>query len=230
MALPRRPIRSLGQALVGERRAVGRWRLIGAVAALAALAMAVSACGGDVPTVRPSGSRAAGSSGSPSGPALGATSDADHRLSACKGTGLKAAIASWGGTAGSRFASVVVTSKSGVTCTVRGKPGVRLLDAKGKILLDSAKIAGIGGPRVLSVDPVVVLGPGDELALDVQWTNWCTSQPGRPLTVALVLTDRGGLLNAKKAKKAGDDDAPTCAAKKKPSQLRVVHAWVGPGL
>ena len=143
---------------------------------------------------------------------------------------MKASIVRWEGGAGSRFAALRITSKSGVTCTVRGKPGVRLLDAKGKIVLDSAKIKGIGGPRVNKGDPAVVLGPGDELELDVQWTNWCTSQPARPLTVGLVLTDRGGLLKASRAPVSGGDDAPPCTSKGKAAEIKVTHAWLGPGI
>ena len=187
----------------------------------------VAACGANVPTARPSGSGGA----SPSGSALGASSNpSDSTLAPCKGTDLKAAIASWSGTAGSRLASILVSSKSGVTCTVRGTPGVHLVDGKGGLVLDSANVQGVGGPRVATADPVVVLGPGDELALAVQWTNWCHSQPVRPLTVALALTDRGGLLSAARAKKGGDDDAPSCTGKTKPSQVRVTHSWLGPGL
>jgi hypothetical protein len=139
-------------------------------------------------------------------------------------------MAGWGGTAGSRFAALRVTNGSGVTCTLRGTPGARLLDGKARTLLDSAKITGVGGPRIASRDDIVVIGPGDELALEVQWTNWCKAQPARPLTVALVLTNGGGLLKATRPRKSGDDDAPTCAAKKKPSVVRVTHAWLGPGL
>ena len=58
----------------------------------------------------------------------------------------------WGGSSGNRVASVLVTNKSGVTCTVRGRPGVRLLDGAGKILLDSAKIKSIGIKVVPNVD------------------------------------------------------------------------------
>jgi hypothetical protein len=197
-------------------------------ALLVVVAVAVAACGADVPTVRPSGSRAGAS---PAGQALGASSAPnDTNLMPCKAADLMAGIGGWTGSTATRFASVVVTSKSGVTCTVRGRPGVRLLNGKASLILDSAKIKGIGGPKVLSGDPVVVLGPGDELTLEVQWTNWCKAQPARPLTVALVLTDGGGLLKATKARKSGDDDAPRCTSRSKPSQLKVTHAWLGPGL
>jgi hypothetical protein len=198
------------------------------VVLLLLLAIGVAACGANVPTVRPSGS---GAGASPAGQALGASSGPDDtNLVPCKAADLQAGIGAWSGSTSTRFASVVVTSKSGVTCTVRGTPGVRLLNGKASLLLDSAKIKGIGGPKVLSGDPVVVLGPGDEVTLEVQWTNWCKAQPARPLTVALVLTDRGGLLKAIKARKSGDDDAPACTSKSKPSLLKVTHAWLGPGL
>jgi Protein of unknown function (DUF4232) len=198
------------------------------IALLAAVVLVAGACGGNVPTLRPSGS-AAGAS--PSGATLGASTDpTDANLTPCKSTDLVAGISGWSGQPGSRFASVVVTSKSGVTCTVRGTPGVRLLDGKGKVVLDSAKIKSVGGPKVATGDPVVVLGPGDELALDVVWTNWCKTQPARPLTLVLVLTDKGGILKVTKAKKSGHDDAPTCASKSKASEVRVTHAWLGPGI
>lgn len=200
----------------------------GWAASLVAMALLVTACGANPPTPRPSGS---GAAGRPTGAALGASSEpGDAALPRCRSTDLRATIAGWGGTAAARSASVVVTSRSGVACTVRGRPGVRLLDAKGKVLLDSGAAKGAGGPKVASGDPVVVVGPGDELILDVQWMNWCRSQPARPLSVALVLTDRGGLLKATRAKKSGDDDAPSCAGKSRPSLVRLTHAWAGPGL
>ena len=194
---------------------------------LAVIGLVVGACGADVPTARPSGSHGGVS---PSGSTLGASSDPTSGLPPCKGTNLTATIANWGGTAGSRFAAIVVTSRSGATCTVRGTPGVRLLDGKGKVILDSAKIKGIGGPRVTGADPVVVVGSGDQLAIDIQWTNWCHTQPARPMTVALVLTDRGGLLTAARARQSGADDAPSCTARSRTSSVHVTHAWQGPGL
>ena len=197
-------------------------------ASLVAMALLVAACGANPPTLRPSGS---GAAARPTGAALAASSDpGDASLPRCTSMDLRATVAGWGGTAATRSASIVVSSRSGVACTVRGRPGVRLLDAKGKVLLDSASAKGAGGPKVVSGDPVVVVGPGDELILDVQWTNWCRSQPARPLTVALELTDRGGLVKASHAKNHGDDDAPSCAGKSRPSLVRVTHAWAGPGL
>ena len=53
------------------------------------------------------------------------------------------------------------------------------MDAKGKILLDSAKIKGVAGPKVASDDPVVVLGPGDWLAIEVEWIE-LVHDPSRP--------------------------------------------------
>jgi hypothetical protein len=223
MASSRAQIRSPARMLFGSHRVAGVLR---SIVLIIGLALVVGACGADVPTVRPAGS---GGRASPSGSAIAASSGpADPNLTPCKAADLRAAIASWGGSGSSRFASVTVTSKSGLTCTLRGTPGVRLLDGKGRILLDSAKIQGIGGPKVASGDLVVVLAAGDELALDVQWTNWCKAQPARPVTVSLVLTDRGGVLKAAKAK--ANVDAPSCAAKTKASQVRLTHAWLGPGL
>jgi hypothetical protein len=197
------------------------------VAFVAAAALAVAACGSNVPTVRPSASRSA----TPSGSAVGTSSQSSGpAFVPCKGTDLTAAIVSWQAASGSRFATLTITRRSGAACTVRGTPGVRLLDAKGKFVLDSKLIAGIGGPKIKSADPLVVVRPGDELELDVQWTNWCKSQPKRPLTVALVLTSGGGLLKATKAAKSGTDTAPACTSKSGPSQLRVTHAWLGPGV
>ena len=163
--------------------------------------------------------------------ALGASSGPRPTGSAaCTGADLKASHGGLGGSSATRSASVLVTNKSRVTCTLRGRPGVRLLNGKNKILLDSATIKGIGGPKVRAGDPIVVLGPGDEVSIDVAWTNWCSSQPARPLTVNLVLTDRGGLLKVTKAKSSGEDDAPKCVAKSAGSELRVTDAWSGAGL
>lgn len=194
---------------------------------VAVIGLVVGACGADVPTARPSGSRVGAF---PSGSTLGASSDPTSGRTPCKGTNLTATIANWGGTAGSRFAAIVVTSRSGVSCTVRGTPGVRLLDGKRKVILDSARIKGIGGPRIAGADPVVVLRFGEQLAIDIQWSNWCQPQPARPLTVVLVLADRGGLLTAARARQSGADDAPSCTARSRTSSVHATHAWQGPGL
>src|SRR5205823_6557370 len=163
-------MRSIRDRIRSTRRSAAGRRPVAFVAGAIVLALVVAACGSNVPTVRPSGSHSA----SPSGSALGASSQSSEpAFAACKGTDLKAAIVSWQAASGSRFATITITRRSGVACTVRGTPGVRLLDAKGTIVLDSAKIAGIGGPKIKSADPLVVVRPGDELELDVQWTNWC---------------------------------------------------------
>ncbi len=196
------------------------------------LALLVAACGSNAASGSPSASAGAGASASatatPSDIASTAGASASAALVTCKAADLTAAIQTWQGAAGSRYASVLVTKSAGGTCTVRGTPGVRLLDGKGVTLLDSAKIEGIGGPKVHPGDAELLLSPGDKVEIDVQWSNWCKSQPARPLTVALVLTDRGGLLKATKAPVSGDDDRPSCMESAQSSQLSVTHPWSGP--
>jgi hypothetical protein len=203
-------------------------RSIARLSLVAAIALLVAACGTNPPTPRPSGSDAAHAGASAA--VAGASSPADAPVAPCKAADLKAQITSWSGAAGSRYATVDVTNKSKVTCTLRGTPGVRLLDGKGKIVLDSAKVKSVGGPKIKSGDTAVVVDPGDDVAADVQWTNWCSKQPTRPLTVALVLTNSGGLLKAAKAKESGLDDAPSCSAKSQPATVKITHSWSGPGL
>ena len=217
MAAPPLPIRDYG------RCAGVRLRLLVAVAAAA---FALAACGATAPSVQPTGGSFAASPGVSVGESAEPASSAVKR---CAAADLTAAIAAWQGSSGSRYAAVAIASRPGVTCSVRGTPGVRLLDGNGKVVLDSAKIKGSGGPIVTPADPVVVLTPAAQLHLDVQWANWCRTQPARPLTVAFVLTDSGGLLKAAKATRAGDDDAPPCADPSRTSQLRVMHAWQAPG-
>jgi hypothetical protein len=205
-------------------RSVTRFRAV--VGLLVAAAWTIAACGADVPTVRPT-ALPAGASAGPS--ASASTAVANPAVPRCKADDLTAAIATWQGSAGNRSASVAVASKPGVTCSVRGTPGVRLLDGKAKIVLDSAKIKGSGGPVVTPSDPIVVLTPTGQLQLDVRWSNWCKTQPARPLTVAFVLTDGGGLLKATKAPRSGDDDAPPCTDPSATAMLKVMHAWQVPG-
>src|SRR5690349_9988815 len=85
----------------------GRWRRMAQgrsvsrlVMVLVGLVLVVAACGAEPPTPRPSG----GAGASPSGVALGATSDptASSGLKACKGTDLKAAISEWAGSSSTR--------------------------------------------------------------------------------------------------------------------------------
>ena len=217
MAAPPTPIH-------GPTRSVARFGTV--MALVAAAAWVFAACGADVPTIRPT-APPAGASGGPSGSASAAAET--PAVARCKADDLTAAISTWEGSAGNRSASVAIAAKPGVTCSVRGTPGVRLLDGKAKIVLDSAKIKGSGGPVVTPSDPVVVLTPTGQLQLDVRWSNWCKTQPARPLTVAFVLTDSGGLLKAKKAPRSGDDDAPPCTDPSATSMLKVMHAWQVPG-
>ncbi len=115
-------------------------------------------------------------------------------VGACRAIALTGQILGWGGAAGSRIADVEITNATGPTCLVRGTPGLQLVDASGRVLIDSLAAGPDGQPHVAPGDPTLELAPGGRVRTEVQVSNYCGAVPTPPITIAMTLPSGGGRL------------------------------------
>jgi Protein of unknown function (DUF4232) len=160
------------------------------------------------PGTTPPSSTAPSSSASP---AASASSSAPVAVAACKGSDLRGRILDWQGAAGSRIADVEITNDSGRSCTVRGTPGLQLIDARGRVLIDSASEGASGRPHVGSSDPSFELAPGGNLHTQVLASNYCGPTPTLPVSISFTLPSGGGSFLAAPAAGVSSAEAiPPC--------------------
>ena len=154
------------------------------------------------PSATPSGSAAAAPSATPSG---------SPEIVACRAADLTGRILSWDGAAGSRIAAVEITNQSKVVCLVAGTPGLQLVDAGGRVLLNSATAGPSGRPHVGSTDPKFEVAPGGHLRTDVRASNYCGPAPSLPIHIAVTLPAGGGQFAATPASGVSSANAtPPC--------------------
>jgi hypothetical protein len=132
---------------------------------------------------------------SPSGGALSSPSPSTA-TAACGAADLTGRILGWDGAAGSRIADVEISNATDHPCFVRGTPGLELVDAGGRVLIDSSTAGPSGLPNVTSTDPSFELAPGTQLRTDVAASNYCGPDPSSPIDIALTLPSGGGRLVA----------------------------------
>jgi hypothetical protein len=124
----------------------------------------------------------------------------------CSALDLSARILAWQGAAGSRIADVDLTNNGDAACQVAGSPGLQLLDADGRVLIDSADS---GEPP--SGDPDVPLEPGERLRTEVAASNYCGPDPVLPIGIAFVLPAGAGQVVAAPVSGVSSDLAvPPC--------------------
>ncbi len=111
---------------------------------------------------------------------------------ACRAADVEGRILAWQGAAGSRIADVEVTNTSAAPCFVRGTPGLQLVDARGRVLIDSATAGPSGEPHVAPADRQFELTPGGHLRTQVQASNYCGAAPSPPIDIAFSLPSGGG--------------------------------------
>jgi hypothetical protein len=129
----------------------------------------------------------------------------------CQSFDLTGRILDWLGAAGSRIADIEITNKSSTACRVRGTPGLRLVDATGRVLIDSASLGASGRPHVASGDPSFEVAPGGTLRTQVEASNYCGPDPVLPLSIKLVLPANAGTLTARPASGVSSDESvPPC--------------------
>lgn len=175
-------------------------------AALLAAAVVVLAVG-LVPFGRPPGGIGTDPSPTPSLPSSSipspsASSSASPSASAgaadgtCLAADLEGRILGWQGAAGSRIAEVEITNRAPGPCRIQGTPRLELVDANGRVLIDSTTAGPSGAPHVAPTDPTFELAPNDRLTTEVQASNYCGPAPSTPIDIAITLTAGGGRLLA----------------------------------
>jgi uncharacterized protein DUF4232 len=166
-------------------------RLIGALAAvLVVLAIGLWQVGpaGDAGVgAAPSSSATSGAHSSPSpGPSESVEG------TACVAADLVGRVVGWQGAAGSRIADVEISNTTPRSCFVRGTPGLQLVDARGRVLIDSATAGPGGQPHVTPTDPSFELLPDGRVRTDVRTSNYCGLAPSPPIDIAFTLPSGGG--------------------------------------
>jgi hypothetical protein len=174
-----------GRALRG---AIGAGLGVLAAAAVVVVAIAVAATGprngpqvGDGASVQPSASAGIGE---------------------CQASSLEATAEPWGAAAGSRGTMVHVTNTGSVTCTLSGRPGASIGDARLMLVVSTD---GGTDPGVRPIE----LEPGQTALTSVVWSNWC----GRELRgggLSLTLRVGGDFLPVTPDASAPDILVPPC--------------------
>jgi hypothetical protein len=157
---------------------------IGVVAALAAvLALAFRQFG---PPAQP------GVGGGPSRSSTPTSPVPSSAPGACRAGDLSGRISGWDGAAGSRIAGVEITNSGTAQCLIQGTPGLALVDATGRVLIDSLAAGPDGQPHIGPDDPAFQLAPGAVLQTEVRVSNYCGPAPALPIEIAFTLPAEGG--------------------------------------
>lgn len=128
----------------------------------------------------------------------------------CLAGQLRSSIDDWEGGAGSRFTTVHLWNVSSAKCFLRGTPQSQLIDALGRVLLDSGRAGPDGLPHVTAGDPRLTLAPGAGARIGVQTTNFCGPAPTTFVRVALRLPGGADRVISTHAPDASADDVPPC--------------------
>lgn len=210
-------LRTAGLVALVALLAVGFWRFgpaaqLGVGASPSSPSTAVPSAAPSTSTAAPasappSASAAARESASPSAPASAAASAGD----ACTSADLTGRILGWQGAAGSRIADVEITNHATRRCAIRGTPALELIDAHGRVLIDSRTAGPSGEPHVAPNDPSFELAPGGRLGTEVAVSNYCGAAPTLPIDIAFIPPAGGGRLVARPAAGVSSAEAtPPC--------------------
>jgi hypothetical protein len=172
---------------------------VGGQASPSLAAVASGAAASATPSVAPSPSAKPSPSSHPASSAVSAVPPP------CAAADLTAAIMSWQGAAGSRIATIEVENHSpGGVCMLQGDPGLRLIDATGRVLIESSHF-----PAVIPKSSWVKLGASTQIMVRV--ANYCGPTPASPIDIGLVLAGGGGTVIAKPHAGVSSADAiPPC--------------------
>jgi hypothetical protein len=123
----------------------------------------------------------------------------------CQGSQLVATMSDWQAGAGQRGNFVQFRNVSASTCWLQGQPQAQLLDAKGRVLLQS------GPATVSSKDPRVTLAPGANASNLIYASNYCGPAPANPTHLQFRLPSNGGTVSATPSSGGSTgDDLPPC--------------------
>lgn len=139
----------------------------------------------------------------------------------CIGSQEVAAITIWhvvaDGTEIDFFTGSHSSTSGGTLCYLRGTSEAQVVSG-GSIIADS----GAGTASVLDSDPYVPEAPGDKVYSSVIWSNWCSSSPRQPITIAFVLP---GGLGRVVANTGSGMPPPPCVSSGSPSTVTTTSAW-----
>jgi uncharacterized protein DUF4232 len=139
------------------------------------------------------------------------TSSPPPSITACQAADITAVILGWQGAAGSRIADVEITNGSTYPCFIQGTPGLQLIDARGRVLIDSATAGPSGQPHIGPTDPTFEVASGGRLRTEVQASNYCGAEPATPIDIAFTLPPEGDRFVAKPGPGVASDLAvPPC--------------------
>jgi hypothetical protein len=143
----------------------------------------------------------------------------------CLASQLRAQMSDWEGGVGSRFDRVVLTNRSAAPCFLQGTPRTQLIDATGRVLLDSAAAGPSGAAHVGPHDPRVVIAAGAAARIDVITNNYCGPTPAQPVRLALTLPGAGGRVVGAVGPSGGFvDDVPPCFGPTAPGAI-LTNGW-----
>jgi hypothetical protein len=80
------------------------------------------------------------------------------------------------------FTGTYTSTSGGTLCYMRGHSEGQILSG-GTIVADS----GAGSATIVSGDPFFAVTPGGRAYAHIVWTNWCSSPPAGPISMAIVL-------------------------------------------
>ena len=142
----------------------------------------------------------------------------------CQASQLRSTIDTWEGGVGSRFTTVHLTNVSPASCFLQGTPQSQLIDATGRVLLDSGWAGPAGLPHVSAGDPRVTVAPNGGARIDVQTNNYCGPAPVGFVRVALRLPGGSARVISWHAPDPTVDDVPPCNGPTVPGVI-VTNGW-----
>jgi hypothetical protein len=142
----------------------------------------------------------------------------------CQAAQLRSTIDPWEGGAGSRFTRVHLTNVSAASCFLQGTPQSQLLDATGRVLLDSGRAGAAGLPHVAPGDPRVTVAPGGSARIDVQTNNYCGPAPVDFVRIALRLPGGTARVISWHAPGPTLDEVPPCLGPTAPGVI-TTNGW-----
>jgi hypothetical protein len=203
-------------ALVLAAVAVGAWLNRGSSADLGASSPSPAVSAPIVAVVSPSISPSVAPSDTPSPsptPTPEPTATPVATEAACDADELAARITMWEGAAGSRIATVQLTSVGTSDCLLDAVARPQLVDGSGAVLINGDNPG---------TDDQVSIAPGDVLTTLVSAANYCQSAPRPPVSVAFVFANGDRIVAAPES--STDATVPPCNGPGQPGTIEM-HAW-----
>lgn len=148
--------------------------------------------------------------GTPAPPVTAATNAGE--AGACHAEDLRAG-ANYQGATGSLRGAVLLTNGGAAACDIVGQPQLRILDARGDVVTESAP--------TMSTLAALTLGPGELAAVGFVWRNYCRTPSLPPFTLRITLTTGARLDVTQNRYGEPFGGSPRCDAPSAPSTLTV---------